>query len=211
MYMPNYARTEKAKQNQRVAVVSDESEGLPKLTLKQEQFALALMQGKTGVEAYITAYTPKCMSKEAIAVEASRLRRNTKIVAFMRALQRIGLENQAVTRENHLSEMARLREIAVSIGQISAGVQAEHHRGKVAGLYEDKLDIRLVSDETIVSQLQAILGHELASAMGTALGIETGLERPGNGSQTKLLSRPSPLEDVPPAGHGQDNGNDIDG
>jgi hypothetical protein len=32
--------------------------------------------------------------------------------------------------ETHLAELARVREEAITHGQISAGVQAEHYRGK---------------------------------------------------------------------------------
>ncbi len=75
-----------------------------------------------------------------------------------------------VTMESHLAELARAREFAIANGQISAGVQAEHYRGKAAGLYEERL--RLASGPSDVELIKAIgdtLGRELADEIATAL------------------------------------------
>ena len=77
--------------------------------------------------------------------------------------------------ESHLAELARARELAIGHGQISAGVQAEHYRGKAAGLYEDRL--RLAggpSDFELIKAIADTLGKELAEEIATALGEASG-------------------------------------
>ena len=105
---------------------------LPLLTPKQQTFVNALLQGKTASDAYRDAYNCKAMSKAAIWVEASRLRSNTKVSLWLRHFQRIGMDAAGITIELHLAELARARELAVANGQISAGVQAEHYRGRLS-------------------------------------------------------------------------------
>jgi hypothetical protein len=110
------------------------------------------------------------MSKGAISVEASRLRRSPKIALHLRHYQRIGVEAGLVTFEGHLSELARSRELAIAHGQIAASVQAEHHRGKVAGFYENQMRLTLEpSDEDLLKEVERLLGKETAEAIGTAL------------------------------------------
>jgi hypothetical protein len=197
--MPNYPRTRKAKQSQRLAAVADPESGLPKLTAKQERFALELLSGKSAREAYRLAYDCSQCSEATVIAHAFKATRNAQIALFIRLHQRIGLENAAISRDSHLAELARLRELAVENQQVSAGVQAEHYRGRVAGLYNDKLTLAVgPSDDVILSQLAAILGHESAEAIGEALGVKRGstviLEATGD-SQT--LALPSPLESPP--------------
>lgn len=194
--MPNYPRTRKAKQSQRLAAVADPESGLPKLTRKQERFALELLSGKSTREAYRLAYDCTGSSEATIIADSFKLSRNPQIALFIRLHQRIGLENAAISRDSHLAELARLREIAVENQQVSAGVQAEHYRGRVAGLYNDKLTLAVgPSDDAILSQLAAILGHESAEVIGEALGVKRGstvnLEASGDSA---MLALPSPLE-----------------
>ena len=202
--MPNYARTRKAKQSQRLAVVADPELGLPKLTRKQERFALELLSGKSAREAYRLAYDCAGSSEGTVISDSFKLSRNPQIAHYVRLHQRIGLENSAISRDSHLAELARLREIAVDNQQVSAGVQAEHYRGRVAGLYNDQLALPIgPSDEVILSQLAALLGPELAEAIGNSLGTPTGttLDLRASGDNA-LLALPSPLEpdDSPPHG-----------
>jgi hypothetical protein len=197
--MPNYPRTRKAKQSQRLAAVADPESGLPKLTAKQERFALELLSGKSAREAYRLAYDCSKCSEATVTAHAFKATRNAQIALFIRLHQRIGLENAAISMGSHLAELARLRELAVENQQVSAGVQAEHYRGRVAGLYNDKLTLAVgPSDDAILSQLAAIFGHESAEAIGEALGVKRGsavILEATNDSHT--LALPSPLESSP--------------
>ena len=194
--MANYPR--KNKQNQRLAVLDDMALGLPKLTPKQESFAQGLLQGLSTREAYKRAYDCSRSSEATVIVNSQKLSRDTKIALYVRTCQRVGLEHAGITKESHLTELARLREIAVENTQISAGVQAEHYRGRVAGLYNDKLSLTVgPSDEALLSQIASLLGPELAQAIGAQLDPQRALA-PNVGPETSedsaLLSLPPPLE-----------------
>jgi phage terminase small subunit len=145
-----------------------ELDELPILTPKQSAFVNALLQGKTASDAYREAYNCEKMSQGAISVEASRLRRSPKISLWLRHLE---LDQARITAENHLAELARARELAIAHGQISAAVQAEHYRGKAAGLYEERLLLTGgPSDAELIRTVEALLGKETAEAISAALG-----------------------------------------
>ena len=150
---------------------SDASEQtLPLLTRRQQTFVNALLQGKTASDAYRNAYNCNAMSKAAIWVEASRLRRNTKVSLWLTHFQQIGMDAAGVTIEAHLVELARARELALANGQISAGVQAEHYRGKAAGLYEDRRSLASgPSDVDLIKAIEDTLGKGLADEIATRL------------------------------------------
>jgi phage terminase small subunit len=65
---------------------------LPLLTPKQQAFVDALIEGKTASDAYREAYNCETMSKAAVSVEASRLRRSPKISLWLRHFQRVGMD-----------------------------------------------------------------------------------------------------------------------
>ena len=112
--------------------------------------------------------------------------RNEQILRYIRLNQRLGLDSASITKDSHLTDLGRLRELAVENGQIAAGVQAEHYRGKVAGLYQDKIDLTVgMSDDVILLRIKDLLGEETAKAIGQGLG--TSLEN-------KLLNAPPLLE-----------------
>ena len=155
-----------------------ELEELPTLTPKQTAFVNGLLQGKTASDAYRAAYDCKNMSKEAIWVAASRLRANTKVALWLRYVQRIGIDAALVTMEGHLAELARGREMALAMGQASAAIQAEHYRGKAAGLYEDRLRLEVgPSDAELLQVIEDLLGKEAVEAIGAALGSLSERER----------------------------------
>jgi hypothetical protein len=95
---------------------------------------------------------------------------NHKIAQYIRVIQRAGFEQASISRESHLTELARMRELAIENQQISAGVQAEHYRGRVAGLYNDKLSLTVgPSDEALLAQLGQMLGEETKTLIEQAL------------------------------------------
>lgn len=196
---PTYKRKNLSKP--RLAAVPDADLNLPSLTSKQECFALAVIEGKTAKEAYRACYNCTGSSEETIGKRARELLQNGGIAGFIRSHQRIGLVESVVTRESHLAELARGRELAYENGQISAGVQAEHYRGRVAGLYNDKLALTVgPSDEALLSQVAALMGPDFAQAIGRTLGI-------GAGEAIELEESPDSqlLRLVPPDGIAQED------
>jgi hypothetical protein len=156
--------------------VSDVNE-LPELTPKQLAFVMALLRGKTASDAYREAYDCEGMAANSIWVAASRLRSDAKVALWLRHFQLAALQEGTLTLQGHLGELTRLRERAIDARQVAAAVQAEHYRGKAAGLYEDRL--RLTgdpSDEELLKTIRALLGDEVAEAISVGLGVVS--ERP---------------------------------
>lgn len=193
---PNYTRKRRDKEGKAIQALAAEEYTLPKLTLKQERFVKHLLAGKTNREAYRLAFDCSNMVEESINTAASRLAHSDKIERSIRILQRIGLESSVVNRENHLAELARLRELAIDNTQISAGVQAEHYRGRVAGLYNDKINLNIgPSDEMLLSQVASLFGADIAKTLAKSLGCEDGETIDVEPSQdADLLRLPSPTE-----------------
>jgi len=147
-------------------------EELPSLTSKQMAFVHALIKGKSASDAYRAAYDSSNMSDRTIWAEASRLRAHPKVSAWLRHFQRMGMDEARITIKEHLAELARGREAAYALGQASAAVQAEHYRGKAAGLYEEQLLLTVsTSDAELVKAIEDLLGRETAEAIGTGLGL----------------------------------------
>ena len=146
---------------------------LPKLTPKQMAFVQALLRGKTASDAYREAYECEGMAANSIWVAASRLRSDTKVAIWLRHYQLAACHEGRLTLQSHLGELTRLREQALDAKQVAAAVQAEHHRGKAAGIYEDRLRITSgPSDAELIRTVKALLGEEVAKAIGVGLGSE---------------------------------------
>ena len=170
---PTYKR--KHKETQRLHAVDDPETGAQKLTPKQEAFVNNLLSGMSPKEAYRASFNVTSTSERNVSVAACKLRATPKIAGAIRLRQRMGLDQQQATRESHLAELARGREIAYELGQASAGIQAEHYRGRVAGLYNDKLTLAIgPTDEALLSQLAALLGPEAAKLIGEQMGVTEG-------------------------------------
>ena len=177
---PTYKRN--LKNSHKKQVINADSLANPKLTSKQKTFADYILEGKHRTEAYKLAYGDESNA----ASNALRNMRNEQILRYIRLNQRLGLDSASITKDSHLTDLGRLRELAVENGQIAAGVQAEHYRGKVAGLYQDKIDLTVgMSDDVILLRIKDLLGEETAKAIGQGLG--TSLEN-------KLLNAPPLLE-----------------
>ena len=93
-----------------------------------------------------------------------------KVALWLRHFQRIGAETARLTLELHLAELARARELSFAHGQIGAGVQAEHYRGKVSGLYADQMGLtRGPSDDELLRAIERVLGVDAAEAISASL------------------------------------------
>lgn len=148
------------------------AERLPDLTHKQMAFVHGILQGKTASDAYRAAYDCQGSSDQVIWNEASALRASPTIQAWLTHLRMHALDTGAMTIEGHISELTRLREAAISEGQISAAVQAEVHKGKVLGMYEERLRLmNKTGDSELIQALRAHLGEQAAALIATQLGL----------------------------------------
>jgi len=172
---PNYKRNRDAPRDHDSNL--EPLETLPKLKPREQRFLEGLIAGKSQSQAYRESH-PNCVGWAAGTVtnRASVLARDPRVQAWVRHFQRIGLDQAQVTHSAHLAELARLRELAVIEGQISAGVQAEVHRGKASGLYEDR--IRLIADQSdsaLLAGVAQLLGDSLATELAGELGSDSTL------------------------------------
>lgn len=129
-----------------------------KLTAKQEAFCLAYIEMNNASEAYRKAYNSSKMKPESVNESASRLLADVKITARLEQLREPVRERAQITLESHLERLNHLSLMAEQAEQYSAAIKAEESRGKVAGLYVEKID-HTSSDSSMSPQAagQAVL------------------------------------------------------
>lgn len=146
---------------------------LPELTGQQQRFVEGLLAGKTGADAYRAAYDCSNMLSSTVIANASRLRNDSRIAAWLSAGRQAGLGAAVVTFEGHIRELERLREIAIASGNVGAAVQAEQIRGKAAGHHVDQIrDVTERHDPAETIRQIAQHSPELAAALAAANGID---------------------------------------
>lgn len=151
-----------------------DQEVLDAATPQQREFALFLIQGKTGAESYRLAYDASNMSANAVTVEASRLRSHPNVSLWMDAYRMAGLQRGKRTLGQHLDRLTELSVKAELSGNYGAAVNAEHHAGKASGLYEEKHVVRDERPQDVERELHRLLGL----SQDTAEDSETGHCRP---------------------------------
>ena len=112
-----------------------------RLTQKQENFCLAYIETGNASEAYRKAYPGTRMSDKTLNEAASRLLKNSKVVARLEELRKPATESAQITLAQHLSTLEELRELAKEEGKYGPAIQAEIARGKAAGLYVERSHI----------------------------------------------------------------------
>ena len=126
----------------------DKARGYVMLTPKQEGFCLSYIETGNATEAYRRNYSAKSMAEPTINRKAKGLIDNGKIRARLEELRKPVREAAQVTLKSHLDDLKRLRDLAEADAKYSAAVTAEMARGKVSGLYVDRVenvgDINLV-------------------------------------------------------------------
>ena len=112
-----------------------------KLTQKQENFCAAYIEIGNASDAYRKAYPGTRMSDKTLNEAASRLLKNSKVVARLEELRKPVAESAQITLSQHLSKLEELRELAKEEGKYVPAIQAEIARGKAAGLYVERSHI----------------------------------------------------------------------
>jgi len=125
------------------------------LTLKQENFCLAYLETGNASEAYRKAYNAEKMKPETVNRSAKDVFDNPKIAARIAELRAPVIANAQITLEQHLNDLKRLRDLAESSEKYGPAIQAEMARGKVSGLYVDKVDLK--GDMQINANLEILI------------------------------------------------------
>ena len=82
---------------------------------------------------------------------------NTKIAALIAKAQNKTIAKLELTREKHMERLRELSLSAEAANQYSAAVKSEELRGKVSGLYVEKVEVA-VTDLSQTEREQAVLG-----------------------------------------------------
>jgi len=149
----------------------EEGADLPELTDRQKKFVEALLAGNTGADAYRASHDCSAMQPNTIWVNAAVLKNNTKVQLWLAAGRKAYLGTQVVTLSGHLAELENLREIAIETGNVGAAVQAEQLRGKAAGHYVERLEVKHDDPMAIVREI-ASLSPAAAIKFAEQMGLE---------------------------------------
>jgi len=98
-----------------------------------------------------------------------------KVVEAIENLQREYAEASKIDFVKHAREMSRLRDIAVTNGQMGPAINAEYRRGQLAGFYIDRKEVVTASLDNMTrpeleAKLKEIRDHNIIN--GEAIGVE---------------------------------------
>ena len=141
-------------------------------------------------------------SKDAANVMASKLT-NPKVfplvVKYIGELREEYQKKYEVTFENHISELAKLRDESRRKGAWSASINAEVARGKAAGLYVEQKIIRTgkledLSAEELESRLKQIINEYSPILEGVEVDeLKEKVKKQSNQSNLKLPKQVTPV------------------
>ena len=141
--------------------------GVPKrLTEMQKRFAeFMVFGGPDGVLTQTEAAKMAGYSESRARQEGSELmnpRLSPLVATYMGRLKEEKLEKFKVTYDEHVAELARIKEAALKKGSFSSAVNAETNRGKAAGLYIDRKIIKTgkledMTEEQLEAKMKQIL------------------------------------------------------
>ena len=165
--------------------------GVPKrLTEMQQRFAEFLVFGgpnepMTQTEAAVAAgYSPKRARQEGSELCNPKL--SPLVVKYLGQLREERIRKHEVTYENHIAELARLREAALEKGSFSSAVNAEANRGKAAGLYIDRKIIKTGKLEDLSEQELEAKMKQIIDDYGQLINVTPTNESELSSSHKKL-------------------------
>ena len=141
--------------------------GVPKrLTEMQKRFAeFIVLGGPSGPvsqseAAKLAGYSEKRCRQEGSELMNPRL--SPLVAGYIGKLKEERLKKFEVNYENHVAELARIKELALKKGSFSSAVNAETNRGKAAGLYIDRKIIKTgkledMTEEQLEAKMKQIL------------------------------------------------------
>ena len=112
---------------------------------------------------------------EVAATNASADSSEAKVVEAIENLQREYAEASKLDFVKHSRELSRLRDIAVTNGQMGPAINAEYRRGQLAGFYVDRKEVVTASLDNMTrpeleAKLKEIRDHNVIN--GEAIGVE---------------------------------------
>ena len=114
------------------------------LTAQQEIFCMNVAKGKTLADSYRAGYSPKNNSKTVYAA-AGRLIKTERVARRIAELRALQIKKVEITLEEHINRLGELSNQAAAKDQYSAAINGEMLRGKVSGLYVDKVETKNIN------------------------------------------------------------------
>lgn len=178
--------------------VQPDVKDLPAITPKQMKFVEGLVAGLTGSEAYRQAYDASGMSPTSISAEAARTRRHPDVDAWYRAFATAHLTEGVLTKEQHLRELAAIREQGKAEGDLKTAVAAEHLRGKASGFYVERSEVHVYDPAAILAQIRQMdpaIASLLAARFNLALPSPDTAQDTADAVNAEPIPSPGPLVD----------------
>ena len=179
--------------------------GVPKrLTEMQKRFAEFVVFGgpdgpvSQSEAAVLAGYSPKRSRQEGSELMNPRL--SPLVAQYLGKLKEERLKKFEVSYENHVAELARIKEMALKKGSFSSAVNAETNRGKAAGLYIDRKIIKTgkleeMSEEELEAKMKQILtDYEPLLNAKTVEGESQDVTESSSSSSHKKLESSSDLQ-----------------
>jgi hypothetical protein len=130
------------------------------LTPKQEQFAAAIVEGKTQADAYRQAYDASGMKDGTVWSEAARLMRRPHVTARveeLRAEEEVVRQGLLLSREEAI--LARLEHEALTAKTDAARIRALELLGRNVGMFVERVEVEQV--ERSAADLEAAIKARL--------------------------------------------------
>ena len=175
--------------------------GVPKrLTEMQQRFAeLVVFGGPDGPltqteAARIAGYSEKRCRQEGSELLNPKL--SPLVVQYVSKLKEERMKKYEVNYENHITELARIKEEALKKKSFSAAVNAETNRGKAAGLYIDRKIIKtgkleeMSEEELRMKRAKILEDYSALLNMKTVEGESQDLNESSLSSSHKKLEKP---------------------
>lgn len=116
-----------------VTVIEPGPPPVPTLTVEEDTFALAVIEYGGNLYAAIKAAFPECAAPLA---KARELLSRPEVAIRVKQISQVIDEHALISLGSHLNELAKIRDLAVTSGQLKTALGAEVQRGKVAGFYD---------------------------------------------------------------------------
>lgn len=112
---------------------------LPDIQDNWLKFARLLAEGKTNSDAYREAISDKS-ENHILWANASRLANDERVKAWVKAFKREVFNRELYTVEAHVKELEMIQQLALENGNYGAAFQCTQAKGKVQGMYVDKVE-----------------------------------------------------------------------
>lgn len=121
------------------------------LNARQEKFVRNYINnGGDKNQAYAEAYGKSMLDQRVYCyTKSTDMIKLPHVAARIKELQALIVQKVVVKLEDHIRELEKLRDLAISDGKYAAAITAEVARGKVAGLYVEKVQC----DQTITVEI----------------------------------------------------------